>query len=171
MPNHCMNELTIRGPQADLDQLRRHLRGLWPWDSLVTHPDCHVMPLCVTNHPDLYPPQAARRDYNGAGHRWCVANLGTKWGAYDVEEQHCAGILLYHFNTAWCPFDTAVWKLWGQLYPQCSFDYLYDESGQQFEGSVRVSGGEVVEEWQSGQDDYTGQLTGPPEPSDEEEAQ
>ena len=166
MPNHCQNQLTITGKQAELNQFRRQAAAVWPWRG-VDDPDDNVIDL----NPYAFLPAPPTAIINGDGTAICGynnAHLGTKWGAYDCAVENGRRRLEYTFVTAWAPFFDGVIEAMSAAFPELLFDYRWDESGEGFEGMLQCRRGEVVDRWQHDGDAYEGILNGLP--NDEEGA-
>jgi len=80
--------------------------------------------------------------YNSGGHDWCCANWGTKWNSCDPSLQETEKNLKYKFETAWSP-PLPVIHMMGVMFPKLKFHIMYNESGMQFRGSMKVIKGEV----------------------------
>ena len=77
---------------------------------------------------------------------WCVANWGTKWGAYDVTEWNVfENEATVSFNTAWSP-PTEFLINASKLYPDLQFKNTYCDEGGGFLGWDIISDGEKVDE-------------------------
>jgi hypothetical protein len=77
---------------------------------------------------------------------WCVANWGTKWGAYDVTDWNVfKNEAFVTFNTAWSP-PTEFLINASKLYPNLQFKNTFCDEGGSFLGWEIISDGEKVDE-------------------------
>ena len=166
MSNHVSSQLIITGPAAQLDRFHERAKGVWPWRKW-TDPDDKRHMLMVTQF--IRPPLVAINDYNEVGYRWCSSQLGTKWGAYDVQYERMPEQITYLFSTANTALSADVFAAMAAAFPDLVFEYTYDEPGCQFEGGISAAGGVVCGDWEGEGDDYRGILCGPPEKEEEPE--
>ena len=88
--------------------------------------------------------------YNRGGYEWCNEHWGTKWGLYDVglvEDHPEDGRIVYTFRSAWAP-PTPVIKAMARRYPDLTFHLVYYECGAAYQGSLKVRGEDVLEDWE-----------------------
>ena len=149
MPNHCENDLTVTGDKKELSRFKELAKGACPFPF-----ENEEQPLYC--HQFIPAPKEAVEDYNNIGYDWCIANWGSKWGAYDVELQEDEAELFYTFNSAWSPILPVVKKM-AEMFPELTFDYRYYEGGMGFHGVLRIEKGKVVIEKQG---EYLGQRGG-----------
>ena len=133
MPNWCENNLTVRGPEAEI---KRFLDGIKM--TLDKDGDEHHNIL-----DGLYPIpeelEANTRD-------WCIKNWGTKWGdCYTELQKQDAENLLFYFESAWGPPVEGFTKV-AKDFPKLIFYLTYEESGMCFEGYARWRDGDLVDE-------------------------
>lgn len=147
MPNHCYNVLTIGGDESDVTLCLDYIHGEREDDFFSCD---KVIP---------YPKEYADKDKNGSGHsdgfnsggyEWCIANWGTKWGAYDsnlIERE--TGFAKIDFNSAWSPPVPVVEKL-AELFPMLAIRLEFEEIGADYSGFMTWENGSVT----CGQGDY-----------------
>ena len=88
--------------------------------------------------------------YNTGGYEWCNEHWGTKWGLYDVtlvEDHPEDGRLAYTFRSAWAP-PVPVIKAMALRYPELTFHLVFYECGAGYQGSLKVRGEAVLEDWE-----------------------
>jgi hypothetical protein len=135
MPNWCLNNLTITGPEADVQAFKTKAVGHSPWEEPAGEPD-------ALNFHSLVPvpKEVLKAGYESAGYDWEIANWGCKWGASDPEirdewENHVE----YEFYTTWSPpieFLQTVAVQW----PSLVFVLAYEEPGIGFQGLAKFQG-------------------------------
>ena len=114
MPNWCLNKLTVRGPELDVDAFRQKATGYSPWprqregEAKPNVLNCHsVVPI---------PSEILAGRYEDGGSEWERLNWGCTWGAYETEIiDEWEGLVVYEFQTAWSPpilFLEAAAKQW-----------------------------------------------------------
>lgn len=129
MPNHCYNILTVKGNESDVSRCLDFIHGKEE-DALF---DCGK----VIPYPKEYADgdaDGSGKGYNSGGYEWCIANWGTKWGAYDanlIEREN--GIAKIDFSSAWSPPSPVVEKL-AELYPTLDFKLEFEEVGADYSG-------------------------------------
>ena len=65
-------------------------------------------------------------------YEWCIANWGTKWGAYDyVEREREEGRFSFKFETAWS-FPEPIFRKLEEMYPELVFDVASYDEGSNF---------------------------------------
>jgi hypothetical protein len=113
----------------------------------------------VIPYPEKYAKMDAESDSHGAGfnaggYEWCVANWGTKWGAYDTYMANRSdGEAQIEFNSAWSPPSPVVEKL-AELFPTLEIELAYEEPGCDFSGFEFYSHGLPSGQASGGFDDY-----------------
>lgn len=140
MPNHCHNDLYIDGPKEQVAALLALIGA----DAEVPAFDFNkVIPM---------PSQFEGHDgFNAGGYEWCIANWGTKWGAYNVARRDYGGACVT-FQTAWGPSKQVVLAL-HKLFPLCNLHLEFFERGMEFTGGMSaLSEDEWYEDspWQAG---------------------
>ena len=135
MPNHCENELKVKGPQDELERFKLFAKGIYPFG------DDKEEILCCNNF--IPAPKEAIHDYSNVGYDWCIRNWGTKWGCYDIELLEYKDLLGYKFLTAWAPAKPVIEKM-GEMFPLLKFELKYWERGMGFKGVLKIKNGEVV---------------------------
>jgi hypothetical protein len=161
MPNWVNNELTIRGPKAELDKLLAQV--LVPQYNEYTKSDELVLDFNTiipmpAHQPDLDKPNP----FWGEGHNigpderenfgdntwyyWAPDNWGTKWNAGDtyVSQPRDEGDSAFiSFNTAWGPPDP-IFEALSIQYPALEFEILWMEE-QGFGALYKMVNGEIDE--------------------------
>jgi len=118
MPNHCMNNLTIKSTNAGF------LQGLMNEMKMAEHNEVSFLEKLVpftaeTNH---------EWDYD-----WCVKMWGTKWDIFDVVHASLEGDTLHLcFASAWSPPIDALVR--GAVTHGYEFELHYCEDGAEFVG-------------------------------------
>ena len=124
MPNWCINELTVTGPEEALKDFYEQAKGEstdLSFDKFFPTP------------PDLL-------DGNG-WYDWRINNWGTKWDVEaSVQGTPEEGKLLYTFASAWSPPINWLAQV-AVLYPELSFHMIYIEEGIGFAGKIEFSNG------------------------------
>ena len=135
MPNWCSNNLTITGPQVDVEAFKTKAVGHSPWEEPEGEPD-------TLNFHSLVPvpEEVLKAGYEPAGHDWELANWGCKWGASDPEIlDEWEGHVEYEFHTAWSPPIEFLQKVAVQ-WPSLVFVLAYEEPGIGFKGIAKFQG-------------------------------
>ncbi len=178
MPNHCENDLVVRGDSAMLREFMEFAKGpvgtaihapgvdLLSAHRFIPYPEEYntmvvgckkcgtISDKPVTEDPFQTCPQCdgfMMNGYNRGGYEWCIENWGTKWGLYEVdllEEDLENGHLNYYFETAWSPPEPVILAM-SKRFPGLEFQHEYFESGAGYQGGVRLQAGEAVEEFQA----------------------
>lgn len=153
MPNHCSNRVTVTGPKRlVLAFIKKAASDKEPLDfnRLVPMPD----ELRATKAPADDTPETARlkAKYGFADwYEWACANWGTKWGAYDHEDQKWCTSLnkrgpvesSLYYTTAWSP-ATPFWQEVSRQNPKLTFRHEFAEGGCGFVGAETFQNGEMV---------------------------
>src|SRR5688572_17984410 len=132
MPNHCENDLYLRGDAADIAAVLAHMGAdqepvKFDFNALIPYPDPFK---AMDDERELAPdyplpddPERAAKlaaikefttayqmkwgtssdGYNSGGYDWCCENWGTKWNAYDIVRRDYDGRVCITFQTAWAP--------------------------------------------------------------------
>lgn len=162
MPNHCENDLYVRGaPErvaeflafvgADKDEPAFDCDKVIPYPEKFKQMDEEAKAFSFFGHSELSEEEqaAARKAYeakwgttqdgfNSGGYEWCCANWGTKWGAYEVGVyDHPRGKCIT-FQSAWSPPTPVIHKLF-ELFPDLYFDHEYFECGAAFCGGLHYN--------------------------------
>ena len=175
MPNWCENELTVDGPEEQLNRfatMAKGENGVLDANSFIPYPE-HLKKLDEA-HPfqgeakPLSEADAAqvrsmgidpnRSGYDQAGYDWCREHWGTKWNFYQPVLEHTTSSIrhLFRFATAWSPALPLVKKM-GELFPELAFTLMYWEGGAGFQGKFVVEKGRVTVDESS---DYHGDRGG-----------
>jgi hypothetical protein len=151
-----VNELTVKGPKAELDKFLKAAKA-------GKTPDANATALSLNK---LVPIPKGKEDQ---WYDWNITNWGTKWdieaGADRISPSHAH----FGFNSAWAPPIDAFDKI-SKMFPKLSFELTYDEPGMCFEGDILWKKGERAKESQREDDEYTGCLCGHPDMDEDEEA-
>ena len=76
--------------------------------------------------------QAYRETGHPSWYEWCIANWGTKWGAYQYHEQaQTDNVLTFTFQTAWS-FPRPIFAKLAELHPGLTFDIKSFDEGWNF---------------------------------------
>jgi len=145
MPNHCENVLFVSCKEKDKDELlrfREFAKGECPWKEKDEEP---IKEEFCCNKFVPVPKKVIRQGFDKAGYDWCVANWGTKWGAYDIQVFVSPFILKYMFSTAWGPFSEDFMIKMSKKFPALEFVLMYREPGVGFSGSMFVKTGEMID--------------------------
>lgn len=165
MPNHCENDLYIRGDDvaavlaligADQTPPKFDFNALMPYpEPFKTMDDEHeAIPDLVgvqRDDPEYDARLTARMEavnayrekwdttsdgYNSGGFEWCRRAWGTKWNAYDVARRDYDGRTCVTFQTAWGPPRPIILALAGR-FPDVTFTLEYFERGMNFVGGFQ----------------------------------
>lgn len=159
MPNWCENDLTVEGPQQDIELFLRFAEGDGPFDfdRFLPYPEEFRRPdeaadAWYRENADRPDADWASRPVDGfdsGGCEWRVANWGTKWPAARARRdepgegsEEGTVAVVFHFDTAWSPPLPIVRKA-AELFPSLSFELRYFECGVGCNGMFRCSRGEV----------------------------
>jgi hypothetical protein len=141
MPNHCDNDLYVRGKLAIIKEFQLFgatEQELLDADRFIPYPEK------FKELDALYKEQKREKDgFNSGGYEWCCENWGTKWGLYDcalLYEKKSS--VKYRFLSAWSP-PLPVIKKMSELFPELRFTLRYYECGAGFKGVFECKGGAV----------------------------
>lgn len=127
MPNWCSNQLTVTGPEPDLNNLQREVQGK---DSDLDF--------------EMILPTPRKLLQQGEGwYDWRIANWGTKWEVEARRERISPQQIDYHFDSAWSPPCSIVEAL-GANFPSLSFSLSYNEPGCCFIGNFEIKKGRIT---------------------------
>lgn len=163
MPNHCTNLVTLVGAPAEVARAVERLRGKDPTYKLSEH-EQRLVTLGLMNdssgskeyafcfHKIIpVPDEILRAGFDRAGYDWQSKNWGTKWGAYDLDEDLAGyydpaknpGHIHYKFDTAWGPPIPVLGRL-AEMFPELR---IYHSFGEEYptRGRHRWLGGQIVE--------------------------
>lgn len=178
MPNHCDQDLTVRGPAAQVaDFLAQYTaveKGgrVLSCESLIPYPKEFTLAdrYAEASHEawsalpvETRGPYPQIKDgFNSGGYEWCCENWGTKWGAYDgYNDSHeivgSRAVAKLHFLTAWSPLGNRVLRTLSARIPQCTITLRYYEAGCGFKGMMKVQAGAIQ---QASQSNYSGSRGG-----------
>ena len=151
MPNHCYNRVQISNNAEDnskqFDELVAKFESGEPFSQIIPIPDYSKipnedgeLPVVVEHKNDkgevIFTTSEFPKSKKGDDrwYRFCVANWGTKWEAYDfstmdIEEDYAE----FGFNTAWGPADGIFDKI-RENYPDVGISWFYDEPGCELAG-------------------------------------
>jgi hypothetical protein len=167
VPNWCWNELSVKGPGAEITRLLESVKGetAFDFDRVIPYPDrfrrldeeAREWEARQEALPEgqKMPWSAQPTDgFNQGGYEWRVERWGTKWPARgpdysrpdDIPVQRAEeGAADIQFHTAWSPPIPVVTAL-GERFPALAFNLHYHEPGVGFEGRLRVVAGRVEED-------------------------
>lgn len=146
MPNHCHNDLWIRGNTEDVANLLAYIgadkeQPAFDFNTLIPYPEKFKQMdqemEAVYKDATLLDAYKAKwgtssDGYNSGGYDWCHNEWGTKWNAYGVARRDYMGICL-SFQTAWAPPAPVILAL-AKMFPKCSLSLEYLEQGGAFAG-------------------------------------
>jgi len=171
MPNHCTNNLTIKGNETEVKRFREAItkpvegRKLSSSEFAILH-NLYPCPIELEETPSVFfvndeeASQAQQKLYEaniekfGSPHAydWKCEKWGTKWGDYDgfitcdVEPRDNGTYFMsLQFLSAWSP-PTAGIKYVSLFYPTLEFVLTFEEGGMGFIGGVSIKNGETVAE-------------------------
>ena len=76
-------------------------------------------------------------------YEWRIANWGTKWGAYSIQEVAGEKHFTVRFDTAWSTAEP-VWEAIAEQYPEADIEIYYaDEDTGANLGFIHIENGEV----------------------------
>jgi len=171
MPNWCVNKLSVKGPQVDVEAFFRFISGTTLEQDFATrlegqdlearfdYNDFIPYPASYTEQDDIAEAAHKQGDYtvkdgyNSGGYDWCIANWGTKWNAAGVKRlsRNCL-----QFDSPWGP-PLPVVQAVALRFPALIFTLRYFECGMGFQGVYQVKGETVMRD---AQHEYTGSLGG-----------
>lgn len=127
MPNWCANHLIITGPEQDIENLAKEVKGK---DSDLDF--------------EMVLPTPRKLLEQGEGwYDWRVANWGTKWEVEARAERITPQQIDYHFDSAWSPPCSIIEAL-GANFPSLTLSLSYNEPGGCFIGQFDVEAGQVT---------------------------
>ena len=121
MPNWCANELTITGPEDDIQKFKE----------LVSTSDSDFRFDAVIPMPN------GEWDYD-----WCNSNWGVKWDLPNdmYLDDGNDDMLMYSFDTAWGPPHGIYTKL-TEIFPDITISWFWHEPGMEATGYLNVDNG------------------------------
>lgn len=148
MPNHCHNDLYLRGPKADVaaclaligadqDDPKFDFSAVIPYPERLAQMDaeCRAIRSAAPEERaamlEAYDGKWGTHSdgFNSGGYEWCVEHWGTKWGAYNVARRDYDGPCVT-FQTAWSPSKQIVVAL-AKRFQTITFALEYFERGMQ----------------------------------------
>ena len=134
MPNWCSCELTLNGPQNEMNKFNS--------ENLDNDNDIDFN-LGVPFPEDL--------DFDTHWYNWRLSQWGTKWSACDTiinrvwDKKDCNLLteISYLINTAWSPPIPWVLKI-SEKYPEVRFKLKYEENNLNFSGIYIVKNGDIL---------------------------
>lgn len=184
MPNHCSNDLRVKGKPEEIKKFFEFARkDLDKVDALKSAVEIVADKLGIEEKPYghmeagnfiPYPKkfsdadkaaEIARKEnpknwgkikdgYNNGGYEWCIKNWGTKWGMYDFSEVKST-------KTSSVVSFSSAWSppmpvilKMSEMFPSLTFMLRYYECGAGYKGMYECKGGEVLNESYS--DKYRG---------------
>jgi len=169
MPNHCSNNLTIKGNETDVKRFReaivKPIEGRNHSEFAILHnlypcpPELENIPTIIAiNDDEKAQEQQKLYEANiqkfGSPHAydWKCEKWGTKWGDYDgfitcdVEPlDNGMAYMTLSFSSAWSPPTAGIVQV-STLFPTLEFVLTFEEGGMAFIGGVSVKNGETVAE-------------------------
>lgn len=144
MPNHCHNDVYIRGDAAQLAQCLALIGADRPapafdFNAVIPYPaefaerDAESHVLGYEKFREKYGPNA-KDGFNSGGIEWRYEKWGTKWNACDVARRDYDGVCVT-FQTAWSPPIPVIAALHAK-FPKLSISIEYFEMGAAFSGGV-----------------------------------
>ena len=140
MPNWCINQLEVTGPDADLDRFLEATTS-----DADDNGDRHLS-------FDRLVPMPAEYEQGELWYNWRIEHWGTKWDlGTDTDSVPVVDddLIFWEFSTAWAPPEP--WLLAAsEKFPTLTFTLGYDEPGMCFAGVLTVKNGIVDEDrsWQ-----------------------
>ena len=150
MPNHCANELIVKGPADQVSAFRERAKA----DKCALDLN-NFIPMPQELRDEVVEPIHDKERWNALNEKygtangsvWGLNNWGTKWGAYDVEvTDEGNGYVTYLFYTAWGPFDQHVLAKMSEEYPDLLLNLVFAERLMDFWGAWDAMRGEIVGE-------------------------
>jgi hypothetical protein len=139
MPNSCVNKLSVRGPELEVDSFRKRAMGHSPWPR-QREEEGNQGNLLNFHSLVPIPPEVLVAGYDSAGANWERQNWGCTYGAFEtaiVDEWE--SLVVYGFQTAWSP-PIQLLKTIADQFPALTFLLDYDEPDQGFKGIARFKG-------------------------------
>ena len=148
MPNHCSNQLTIRGDEF---HRKRFALQAYSSDTRLDLDNFSPMPFALSlqskMHPDPRSPRYRELLVKAYGfdnwYDWRIKHWGTKWGCYHVRLSIVGRVHHYNFSTAWSPFSPGILESMARMFPMLSFELLFAEIGCAYYGSMKAANGKL----------------------------
>ena len=174
MPNHCDNDLVVRGPTAEV---KRFLAEIVDEDSASDCRNATIDCEKILPYPDIFKAldamskawekEALQREaagervdrkkspkdgFNCGGEDWKSETWGSKWGAYNgsplkFKEGKKVSEVQLRFDTAWSPLSEGLYQRLSKMFPTLKITNRYFEAGMSFKGELIAEGGEIVSHW------------------------
>lgn len=171
MPNHCENDLYVRGKRADLNKFREFCKGegtVFDFNKFIPYPEeftkkdkeaqliqdafhnmdaasCRMW-LDIHGYINVMHAYDFKDGFNSGGYEWCAKNWRTKWNAYqDSIVTDNKNRLTITFQSAWSP-PIPVIKKASEIFHMLEFTLKSYERGSGFQGVYKVRGGSVIED-------------------------
>ena len=150
MPNHCANQLTVKGPTGQVEAFRAQAKGeeeVFDLNKFIPMPEEFRDEEAPPNRDAAQ--AAALIEKHGAAdcRTWVLNNWGTKWGCYDGEVlEEGEDYVTYLFYTAWSPFDQSVLRAMSKVHPTLMFNLTYAERLMDFWGVWDAAEGDIIGE-------------------------
>ena len=156
-PNWCDNELTVAGPEADLEAFfqkaqegnrfgkpcQLSFNPFVPYPKRYEDMDVLARKWDKQNKNKNDWKDRPKDGYNSGGYEWCITHWGTKWDADLRDWRSKKRSLWYNFMTAWSPPEAVVQAM-SKQFPKLKFTLKFWECGVGFKGSLIVKGGETI---------------------------
>lgn len=159
MPNWCVDDLVVEGPEDEIKRFREQAHEEEPNPkregelvdiNVLSFNKFIPMPEELRQQPDYgsstltKEKKALNQEKYGSetGYDWECKNWGVKWGAAEADLEEASSTLLsYHFETPWGPALEAHDRI-AKMYPLLKFTLAYDEPGCDFSGTIVWENGE-----------------------------
>ncbi len=150
MPNHVANDLTVKGPKADLTKFVAGIKTPEKGSKSILDSYLPVpadLMVTVTIPPSANEKSKAvsnRKKYGSTNwYDWCLKNYGTKWGDYDLEITERSNSVFCNFNSAWSPPIEGLQTV-SKQFPTLSFSLKFFEGAMGFQGHYIFKNGKIV---------------------------
>ncbi|MDF7826964.1 hypothetical protein P4B35_23270 [Pontiellaceae bacterium B12227] len=142
MPNHCMNDVTLKCHSEEVAVKMKELlagkESLFDFNSLVPEPQ-----ELLESRLKIISVEELRKLFGHDNwYDWRYSNWGTKWNSYYCElddSQIRQGILVYRFSTAWAPPEGICKALLEHIREhelKVEVDWFYHEAGNGIRGQL-----------------------------------
>lgn len=161
MPNWCINSLTIRGTNEELQKFKKRYKTRKIHTDSTLSDDVNWLDFSKIISPNKdefieewnFNEEHRKRYsdfseawYNEIGYDWKIDNWGTKWNACNTSKpEQSDGELIYHFETAWSP-PLPVIQAMMEHHKKLDFYFTYEETGMGFAGELQSEKGQIIEE-------------------------
>lgn len=161
MPNHCENDLVIKGSKEALEKVVNECftptedgTMCLNFDKIIPYPakfgtadekaDKLRKEWEAKPHAERGPYPMVKDGFNSGGHEWCIKNWGTKWNAYSVNEfEKTDDIVKVSFSTAWTAPHPVMAAL-SKKFPELSINLKTYERGMEWQCEIEFKKGKIV---------------------------